>query len=63
MLEMNKKRQQEIKECLGWLEGEIGAKVEDLTPKTKIQNTPSCSSTSCWPSIREKEILTNTSRI
>ena len=37
MLEMNKQKQQEIKGFLGWLENEIGAKVEDLTPKTKIQ--------------------------
>lgn len=37
MLEMNKQKQQEIKGFLGWLEGEVGAKVEDLTPKTKIQ--------------------------
>jgi hypothetical protein len=39
MLEMNKQKQQEIKGFLGWLEGYIGAKVEDLTPKTKIQPT------------------------
>jgi hypothetical protein len=38
MLEMNKQKQQEIKGFLGWLEEvEIGAKVEDLSPKTKIQ--------------------------
>ncbi len=37
MLEMNKQKQQEIKGFLGWLEGEVGAKVEDLTPKTKVQ--------------------------
>ncbi len=37
MLEMNKQKQQEIKGFLGWLEGYIGAKVDDLTPKTKIQ--------------------------
>jgi len=34
MLEMNKQKQKEIKGFLGWLEGYIGAKVEDLTPKT-----------------------------
>jgi hypothetical protein len=33
-LEMNKQKQQEIKGFLGWLEGYVGAKVEDLTPKT-----------------------------
>jgi len=38
MLEMNKQKQQEIKGFLGWLEGYVGAKVEDLTPKTKIQS-------------------------
>jgi hypothetical protein len=38
MLEMNKQKQQEIKGFLGWLEGYVGAKVEDLTPKTKLQN-------------------------
>lgn len=43
MLEMNKQKQAEIKGSLEWLEGEVGAKVEDLTPKTKIQNTASCS--------------------
>jgi hypothetical protein len=37
MLEMNKQKQQEIKGFLGWLEGYAGAKVEDLSPKTKIQ--------------------------
>ena len=37
MLEMNKDKQQEIRGFLGWLEGYVGAKVEDLTPKTKLQ--------------------------
>ncbi len=37
MLEMNKEKQQEIRGFLGWLEGYLGAKVEDLTPKTKVQ--------------------------
>lgn len=37
MLEMNKQKQQEIKGFLGWLEGYVGAKVEDMSPKTKIQ--------------------------
>ena len=37
MLEMNKQKQQEIRGFLGWLEGFMGAKVEDLTPKTKLQ--------------------------
>jgi len=37
MLEMNKEKQQEIWGFLGWLEGYQGAKVEDLTPKTKLQ--------------------------
>ncbi len=35
---MNKEKQQEIKGFLGWLEDEIKAKVEDLSPKTKIQS-------------------------
>ena len=35
---MNKEKQQEIKGFLGWLEGEVGAKVEDLSPKTKLQS-------------------------
>ena len=38
MLEMNKQKQQEIKGFLGWQEGFMGAKVEDLTPKTKLQS-------------------------
>jgi len=38
MLEMNKQKQTEIKGFLGWLEGYVGAKVEDLTPKTKLQS-------------------------
>lgn len=38
MLEMNKQKQQEIKGFLGWLEGFVGAKVEDLSPKTKLQS-------------------------
>ena len=37
MLEMNKQKQQEIKGFLGWLESYLGVKVEDLTPKTKLQ--------------------------
>jgi hypothetical protein len=37
MLEMNKQKQQEIKGFLGWLEGEVGARIDDLSPKTKIQ--------------------------
>lgn len=37
MLYMNKRKQHEIKGFLDWLEGYIGAKVEDLTPKTKVQ--------------------------
>jgi hypothetical protein len=31
---MNKQKQQEIKGFLGWLESYLGAKVEDLMPKT-----------------------------
>jgi hypothetical protein len=38
MLEMNKEKQQEIKGFLRWLEGEVGAKIEELTPKTKLQS-------------------------
>jgi len=38
MLEMNKQKHQEIKGFLGWLEGYVGVKVDDLTPKTKIQS-------------------------
>ena len=38
MLEMNNQKQQEIKGFLGWLEGFVGAKVEDMTPKTKLQS-------------------------
>ena len=38
MLEMNKEKQQEIQGFLGWLEGYLGAKVEDLTPKTRLQS-------------------------
>jgi hypothetical protein len=37
MLEMNKEKQQEIRGFLSWLEGYVGAKVEDLTPKTRLQ--------------------------
>jgi len=38
MLEMNKQKQQEIKGFLGWLESYLSAKVDDLTPKTKLQS-------------------------
>jgi hypothetical protein len=38
MLEMNRQKQQEIKGFLGWLESYLGAKVEDMTPKTKLQS-------------------------
>ncbi len=38
LLEMNKEKQKETRGFLGWLEGYLGAKVEDLTPKTKLQS-------------------------
>jgi hypothetical protein len=38
MQKKNKQKQQEIRGFLGWLEGYVGAKVEDLTPKTKLQS-------------------------
>jgi hypothetical protein len=38
MLKMNKQKQQEIKGFLCWLESFVGAKVEDLTPKTKLKS-------------------------
>ncbi len=38
MLEMNKEKQQEIKGFLSWLEGYIGARADDLSPKTKVQS-------------------------
>ena len=38
MLKMNKEKQTEIKGFMGWLESYVGAKVEDLTPKTKLQS-------------------------
>jgi Alw26I/Eco31I/Esp3I family type II restriction m6 adenine DNA methyltransferase len=37
MLEMNKEKRQEIEGFLTWLEGYVGAKVDDLTPKTRLQ--------------------------
>lgn len=37
MIRMNKEKLNEIKKFLGWLENDMGAKVEDLTNKTKIQ--------------------------
>ena len=38
MTEMNKQKQTEIKSFLDWLEQEVGAKIDDLSNKTKIQN-------------------------
>ena len=38
MLEMNKQKHQEIKGFLGWLESEIGSKVEDLSLKMKVKH-------------------------
>jgi hypothetical protein len=38
MLEMNKAKQKEIKGFPGWQGGYLGAKVDDLTPKTKLQS-------------------------
>jgi len=49
MLEMNKQKQQEIKGFLGWLESYVGAKVDDLTPKTKIQSIMSTIMMVSWP--------------
>ena len=37
LIRMNKEKEAEIKDFLRWLECYIGAKVEDLTNKTKIQ--------------------------
>ena len=37
MIEMNKEKNGEIKGFLGWLEGEIGAPVSDLTNKTALK--------------------------
>lgn len=37
MIEMNKEKQDETKGFLEWLEREIGAKIENLTNKTKIK--------------------------
>jgi hypothetical protein len=38
MIEMNKAMQNEVKGFLMWLEMHIGAKSDDLTPRTKIQS-------------------------
>ncbi|NPV61317.1 MAG: N-6 DNA methylase [Methanotrichaceae archaeon] len=38
MLEMNKEKQQEIRGFLTWLEGYTGAKIDCLSPKTKLQS-------------------------
>ena len=38
MIAMNKEKQREVKGFLTWLEREIGAKVDDLTNKTKLQS-------------------------
>lgn len=37
MIRMNKEKQDEIKKFLGWLENDMGARVDELTNKTKIQ--------------------------
>jgi len=37
MIEYNKEKNKETKSFLGWLEGEVGTKVEDLTGKTTIK--------------------------
>ena len=49
---MNKQKQQEIKGFLGWLEREMGAKVEDRTPKTKVQEYWKPQFDECWLSSR-----------
>lgn len=38
MIEMNKQKQEELKRFLGWLEMEIGHKVDDLRQKTKMRD-------------------------
>lgn len=38
MIEMNKAKQTEVKGFLGWLERELGAKVDDLKNKTKLKD-------------------------
>ena len=38
MLEINEEIQQEIKGFMHWLEGEVGDRIEDISPKTKIQS-------------------------
>jgi hypothetical protein len=52
MLEMNKQKLQEIKGFLHWLEREMGAKVHDLSPKTKVQEYYKLKFDERWPSIR-----------
>lgn len=37
MIDLNKQKQAEVKRFLGWLEGQIGAKIDGLTGKTIIQ--------------------------
>jgi len=37
MIRMNKEKRDEIKKFLGWLENDMGARVDELTNKTKIQ--------------------------
>jgi len=38
MIEMNKAKQTEVRGFLGWLEREIGAKIDDLKNKTKLKD-------------------------
>jgi hypothetical protein len=37
MIDLNKQKQAEVKRFLAWLEGQIGARIDDLTGKTIIQ--------------------------
>ncbi len=52
-LEMNKQKQKEIKGFLGWLESCLGAKVEDLTPKTVARRARPVSAEWCPDRPRE----------
>jgi hypothetical protein len=55
MPEMNKEKQTEIKGFLGWLESYVGAKVEDLTPKTVARRATTSKITRGFLAVAQKE--------
>lgn len=57
MIRLNKEKQAEIKGFLGWLESEIGAKINELKGKTKIKEYYESDFDGLWDTLKENRKL------